>query len=109
MLISKYRGELLGVATLMIVITHSIAIINFPPMIEKILGLLTTGVNVFLFLSGIGLYYSLYLFLKKSIIFFVNILKIRPKIAIPIYITISFIKIFLKIFSLPLISKYFTA
>ena len=73
MLISKYRGELLGVATLMIVITHSIAIINFPPMIEKILGLLTTGVNVFLFLSGIGLYYSLtykndkILFYKKRI------------------------------------------
>ena len=71
--ISKYRGELLGAATLMIIITHSIAIINFPSMIEKILGLLTTGVNVFLFLSGIGLYWSLtykndkILFYKKRI------------------------------------------
>ena len=58
-IISKYRGELLGVATLMIVIGHSISIVNFPSIVKKILAYGTVGVNIFLFLSGIGLYYSL--------------------------------------------------
>lgn len=56
--ISQYRSELLGIATLMIILTHSIAVISFPSMINKILAYGSTGVDVFLFLSGIGLYYS---------------------------------------------------
>ena len=65
-IISKYRGELLGVATLMIVIGHSISIVNFPSIVKKILAYGTVGVNIFLFLSGIGLYYSCLLYTSDA-------------------------------------------
>ena len=71
--INKYRGELLGIATIMIIITHSISIINFSDIVKKIFAYGTQRVNVFLFLSGIGLYNSLknkndkILFYKKRI------------------------------------------
>ena len=54
----KYRKELFGVATLMILLCHSVSIVPFPDRIGTFISYGTMGVNVFLFLSGIGLYYS---------------------------------------------------
>lgn len=63
-LLSKYRQELMGIATILILICHSVGnnvAIPFP--LNKLFALGTCGVDVFFFLSGFGLYYSL---LKKS-------------------------------------------
>lgn len=62
--ISKYRFELLGVATLMIIICHSSNFVNFGNskmdfMIRKIVTYGNLGVPIFAFLSGWGIYYSL--------------------------------------------------
>lgn len=57
--ISKYRTELMGIATICILLCHSVAYIKFPPIIESFLNLGNFGVDIFLFLSGLGLYYSL--------------------------------------------------
>lgn len=59
LLITKYRNELFGIATLMIVLCHSVSIVPFPNSLSNIINYGTMGVNIFLFLSGIGLYYSL--------------------------------------------------
>lgn len=58
--ISKYRQELMGLATLLILICHSVGnnvAIPFP--LNKLFALGTCGVDIFFFLSGFGLYYSL--------------------------------------------------
>ena len=57
--LTTYRGELFGIATLMIVLCHSVSIVPFPGGLATLIAYGTMGVNVFLFLSGIGLYYSL--------------------------------------------------
>lgn len=65
--ISKFRAELMGVATIMIICCHGPANgVSVPSIVDKVVrswgGL---GVDMFLFLSGIGLYYSLR---KKNIL-----------------------------------------
>lgn len=57
-LIIKYRNELFGVATLMIILCHSTSIVPFSSRISNLISYGTIGVYIFLFLSGIGLYYS---------------------------------------------------
>lgn len=66
-LISKYRQELMGIATILILVCHSVGnnvYIPFP--LNKLFALGTCGVDIFFFLSGFGLYYSLQK--KKSIL-----------------------------------------
>lgn len=58
--LSQYRGQLMGIATLMIIFCHiNVYIPNLPSYIAKPLTYGNYGVDVFLLLSGIGLSYSL--------------------------------------------------
>ena len=58
-LFSKYRKELMGIATLFIIICHSpVYGVVMPLYMQKLLGNLGLGVDMFLFLSGIGIYNS---------------------------------------------------
>ncbi len=64
---STYRAQLFGIATVMVVLFHSyISIANLLPNTPVLAQILSTarshcnkGVEMFLFMSGIGLYYSL--------------------------------------------------
>lgn len=59
-LLSKYRTELMGVATILILLCHARPNgVVLPDFLLTIMGLGQFGVQVFLFLSGIGIYYSL--------------------------------------------------
>lgn len=58
--LSEYRTPLMGIAALMIVLCHAPAYgVSMPAVVAKIVGSGGLGVDVFLFLSGIGCYYSL--------------------------------------------------
>ncbi|MBQ8210395.1 MAG: acyltransferase [Clostridia bacterium] len=57
-LLSKYRTELYGVATLMIMVFHCQHFIQFPGILNTIGKHLNYGVDIFLLLSGICLYFS---------------------------------------------------
>ncbi len=58
--ISRYRTQLMGLATLMIIACHAPASgVLMPPVFAKVLSYGNFGVDIFLFLSGLGLYYSL--------------------------------------------------
>ena len=59
-LLSKYRTPLMGIAALMIIAVHSCDYgVQMPNFIQRILMRGYLGVDIFLFLSGIGCYYSL--------------------------------------------------
>lgn len=57
---SKYRTQIMGLAAIMIIVCH-IRGIDYSqiPLLEKILWVGNYGVELFLFVSGIGMYYSL--------------------------------------------------
>lgn len=58
--ISKYRTGLMGIATLMIIVCHAPASgVLMPNILARIFELGNFGVDIFLFLSGLGCYYSL--------------------------------------------------
>lgn len=58
--LSTYRTQLMGMATLMIIICHAIAYhVLLPISLASLLRWGNLGVDIFLFLSGIGAYYSL--------------------------------------------------
>lgn len=57
-LLSKYRTELYGIATVMILIFHSQVTMVHPSWFTAINSHLNYGVDVFLFLSGVSLYFS---------------------------------------------------
>lgn len=58
-LFSKYRKELMGIATIFIIICHSpVYGVVMPFYMQKIWGNLGLGVDMFLFLSGMGMYNS---------------------------------------------------
>lgn len=59
--LSTYRTQMMGIATLMIIICHSCCgtKVIMPEFLEKKFFYGCYGVDIFLFLSGIGLYYSL--------------------------------------------------
>lgn len=60
LLISKYRTELMGLATIMILLCHAKPNgVILPDIILKLMGLGQYGVNIFFFLSGFGIYRSL--------------------------------------------------
>ena len=58
--VSTYRTELMGVATLMIIFCHAPANgVQMPVLFERLIRWGGIGVDIFLFLSGVGMYYSL--------------------------------------------------
>lgn len=57
--LSKYRKELMGFSTLLILVCHAYAYIDLPPLLGYVLSIGNIGVDCFLFLSGMGLWYSL--------------------------------------------------
>lgn len=68
---SKYRTELMGVATLLIIICHAPAYnVIMPQWLSTILSNGGFGVDIFLFLSGMGIYNSYMSNLKKGNVFY---------------------------------------
>lgn len=58
--LSQKRTQLMGLATLMIIICHASAShVLMPHWLSKLMDLGNYGVDIFLFLSGLGLFYSL--------------------------------------------------
>ena len=58
--ISKYRPYLMGVATLLVIFGHSAGNgVVMPGWLESLCGLASVGVDIFLLVSGLGLWYSL--------------------------------------------------
>lgn len=63
--ISEYRTELMGVATLLVIFGHSAGNgVVMPGWMESLCGLASVGVDIFLLVSGLGLWYSL----QKSVL-----------------------------------------
>lgn len=59
-IISKYRGELMGISAILILCVHAVGNkVSMPHFICSVLTLGQLGVDMFLILSGIGMYYSL--------------------------------------------------
>lgn len=64
--ISKYRTELMGLSAIMIILCHvNVAEVKLHYLIKLIIREGNLGVDIFLFLSGLGLFYSLERFLEK--------------------------------------------
>lgn len=58
--ISQYRTELMGVATLLVIFGHAAGNgVVMPGWMESLCGLASVGVDIFLLVSGLGLWYSL--------------------------------------------------
>lgn len=57
--LSKYRRELMGFSALMIFVCHAYAYIELPSVLGYALSIGNIGVDCFLFLSGLGMWYSL--------------------------------------------------
>ena len=65
--ISKYKLELMGISTLLILLCHAPAHIpEMPALLSRLLTSCAYGVDVFLFLSGMGLWYSFQKIKDKS-------------------------------------------
>ena len=58
-LISKYRTQLMGCSAILILLCHAPTYVDFPSIISAIFSRGGCGVDIFLFLSGVGLWYSL--------------------------------------------------
>lgn len=58
-LISKYRSCLMGASAILIILCHAPAWVDLPVVVSSVLSRGGWGVDVFLFLSGLGLFYSL--------------------------------------------------
>jgi len=59
-LLSKYRTELMGVGAICILLCHSVGRgVLMPDFLSQILSYGNIGVDIFLLLSGMGMYYSL--------------------------------------------------
>ena len=66
-ILSKYRSELMGLSAISILICHAPGNgVLMPAILNKILSLGTYGVDVFFFLSGFGLWFSLENHFKNS-------------------------------------------
>ena len=58
--ISRYRQELMGFSAILILICHAVGNgVQMPDLIRTVLNFGNIGVDMFLFLSGMGMYYSL--------------------------------------------------
>ena len=90
-LFSKYRTQLMGIAALFIIFCHANSYgVALPNSIEKIFGFGNIGVDIFLFLSGLGCYYSLK---NTKINSFRWILKRYRRIAVP-YLIVQLVFLF---------------
>ena len=58
-LLSDYRTEIMGLAALGVVLCHACLHCDLPPFLYKILHLGNQCVDIFLFVSGMGIYFSL--------------------------------------------------
>ena len=59
-ILSKYRVELMGLAAISIIICHAVGNnVMMPNSLRWVCGFGQNGVDVFLFLSGFGMWYSL--------------------------------------------------
>ncbi len=88
--ISKYRNSLMGIAIIWIIFGHSHISINIPQIIRfPFCGLGYGGVEIFLFLSGLGIYCSLYKDNDLGNFYLRRIKRFLP--AIPIFIIYIFI------------------
>lgn len=68
-LLSKYRVEMMGVATIMILICHGPGNgIKMPKLLEYAIVQGQIGVDIFLFLSGMGLWYSLTNYARSTVV-----------------------------------------
>lgn len=56
---SDVRKQIMGIATIGVILTHSNSVIDWPIVVERLLGYGGIGVYIFGFLSAIGLCYSL--------------------------------------------------
>lgn len=66
--ISEYRTQMMGIAALMVVFCHAPVFgVSLPTVVAKIIALSGLGVDVFLFLSGVGCYYSLSKLASRSV------------------------------------------
>ena len=57
--ISKYRTELMEMSAILILVCHSVAYIEMPRILQYVLSFGNIGVDLFLFLSGMGMWFSL--------------------------------------------------
>ena len=57
--ISEYRTELMGMSAILILICHSVAYIEMPRILHYVLSLGNIGVDLFLFLFVIRIWFSL--------------------------------------------------
>lgn len=57
--ISRYRTELMGFSALLILFCHSIAYVKMPQVLSYAISFGNIGVDLFLFLSGMGMWFSL--------------------------------------------------
>lgn len=69
-LLSKYRSEIMGAAALGVILCHAVTSdVQLPHIIVRLLVFFNLGVDVFLFVSGFGMYFSLSrAFEKKGVI-----------------------------------------
>ena len=93
--ISTHRAELMGLATLMIIVCHGPANgVQMPALVEKVVRWGGIGVDVFLFLSGVGMFFSLQKKQEIKTWYFHRYLRILVPFllfSIPYYIFRSFI------------------
>lgn len=104
--LSKNRSYLMGFSILWVVIFHSIGEFNFLPLeIFKRLGF--AGVDIFLFLSGIGVYYSLTKNKNKIEFYKKRLLRIYPSYFIVVIFYSLILLISKKITYLEIITNLF--
>lgn len=65
--LSEYRTELMGIAAVWVVLCHAKQHCSFNSLISALLGLGNNCVDIFLFLGGMGMYFSLERVWKKQI------------------------------------------
>ncbi len=59
-LLTKYRLELMGISAILIILCHSVVEgVKMPLILSYLLSLGNAGVDIFLFLSGMNMYFSL--------------------------------------------------
>lgn len=107
--ISKYRGQLMGIATLLVIFGHSVGNgVAMPRWMESLCGLSSVGVDIFLLVSGLGLWYSL-TSLNGNNFERVNIWYLRryKRILIPYLIIIGFQKVLSVLHGMPLLQALF--
>lgn len=107
--ISKYRGQLMGIATLLVIFGHSVGNgVAMPRWMESLCGLSSVGVDIFLLVSGLELWYSL-TSLNGNNFERVNIWYLRryKRILIPYLIIIGFQKVLSVLHGMPLLQALF--